>query len=120
MVKYRIALGAAAIAAFVSGPAFAADLITNGSFETNTGIGQLGFNTTATGWTVVPDSRNPGTATYGFIFGNSTAFAGGSPGSDGNVLFSAAARPTTLPKGISSTARTQPSRRPCLSRISPV
>jgi hypothetical protein len=85
MVKYRIALGAAAIAAFVSGPAFAADLITNGSFETNTGIGQLGFNTTATGWTVVPDSRNPGTATYGFIFGNSTAFGTGSPGSDGNV-----------------------------------
>ena len=29
--------------------------------------------------------RNPGTSTYGFIFGNSTAFAGGSPGSDGYV-----------------------------------
>jgi hypothetical protein len=67
MVNYRMALGAAAIAALFSGPAFA-DLITNGSFETNGGIGQLGDNTTATGWTVVPDSRNPGTATYGFIF----------------------------------------------------
>jgi hypothetical protein len=84
MVNYRMALGAAAIAAFVSGPAFA-DLITNGSFEVNGGIGQLGDNTTATGWTVVPDSRNPGTATYGFIFDNSTAFTTGSPGSDGLV-----------------------------------
>jgi PEP-CTERM motif len=84
MLSYRMALGAAVLAALVSGPAFA-DLITNGSFETNTGIGQLGDNTTAMGWTVVPDSRNPGTATYGFIFGNSTAFAGGSPGSDGLV-----------------------------------
>jgi hypothetical protein len=48
MVKYRMALGAAAIAALVSGPAFA-ELITNGSFEINAGIGQLGYNTTATG-----------------------------------------------------------------------
>ncbi len=37
MVKYKIALGAAVISALVSGPAFA-NLITNGSFETNGGI----------------------------------------------------------------------------------
>ncbi len=80
MVNYRMALGAAAIATIVSMPAFAADLITNGSFETNGGIGQLGNNTTATGWTVIPDSRNPGSGTYGFIFSNSTAFSGGSSG----------------------------------------
>jgi hypothetical protein len=86
MLKYRITLYAVAIAALVSVPAFAADLITNGSFEMNGGIGQLGDNTTAMGWTVVPDPRNSPTGpTYGFIFGNSTAFAGGSPGSDGPV-----------------------------------
>jgi hypothetical protein len=55
MVNYRMALGAATIAALVSGPAFAVDLITNGSFETNTGIGQLGDNTTASPWMVTPD-----------------------------------------------------------------
>ena len=47
MVNYRMTLGVAAIAALVSGPAFAVDLITNGSFETNGGIGQLAaVNTT--------------------------------------------------------------------------
>jgi hypothetical protein len=61
------------LAALVSGPAFA-QLITNGSFETNGGIGQVGSNTSASPWTVVPDPRNPGTATYGFIFSNANAF----------------------------------------------
>jgi hypothetical protein len=79
MVNYRMALGAAVISVLVSGPAFA-DLITNGSFEINGGIGQLGVNTTATGWTVAPDSSNHTGSTYGFIFGNSTAFSTGSSG----------------------------------------
>jgi opacity protein-like surface antigen len=85
MVNYRMALGAAAIAALFSGPAFAADLITNGSFETNTGTGQLGFNTTANRWMVTEDPRNGTGLTYGFIFNNSTAFTAGSNGSDGLV-----------------------------------
>jgi PEP-CTERM motif len=85
MINYRMALGAAAIAAFVSVPAFAADLITNGSFETNTGIGQLGDNTTAAPWMVTEDPRNGTGKTYGFIFNNLTAFTTGSSGSDGLV-----------------------------------
>src|SRR6202042_312055 len=97
MVNYRMALGAAVISALVSGPAFA-NLITNGSFETNGGIGQLGDNTNATGWTVVPDPRNGTGSTYGFISGNSTAFSSGSPGSDGSVALFGSTRPTTLPK----------------------
>jgi hypothetical protein len=98
MVRSRMALGAAAISALVSGPAFA-NLITNGSFETNGGIGQLGDNTNATGWTVLPDGRNPGSATYGFIFGNSTAFTSGSPGSDGSVALFGSSPADNTPQG---------------------
>jgi hypothetical protein len=94
-----MALGAAALAAVVSGPAFAVDLITNGSFETNTGIGQLGFNTTASPWTVTPDPRDGTGLTYGFIFSNSTAFAGGSPGSDGNVALFGSSPANNTPQG---------------------
>jgi hypothetical protein len=36
-VNYRVALGAAAIATVVSMPAFAGNLVTNGSFETKRG-----------------------------------------------------------------------------------
>jgi hypothetical protein len=99
MVNYRMALGAAAIATVVSMPAVAADLITNGSFEMNGGIGQVGTNTTATGWTVAPDPRDTTGLTYGFIFGNSTAFAGGSPGSDGSVALFGSNPPNGTPEG---------------------
>ena len=98
MVKYRMALGAAVISALVSGPAFA-NLIINGSFETNAGIGQLGDNTNATGWTVVPDPRNGTGSTYGFIFGNSTAFSSGSPGSDGSVALFGSTPANNTPQG---------------------
>ena len=98
MVKYRMALGAAVISAVVSGPAFA-NVITNGSFETNGGIGQLGDNTNATGWTVVPDPRNGTLSTYGFIFGNSTAFSSGSPGSDGSVALFGSTPANNTPQG---------------------
>lgn len=100
MINYRMILGVAAIAAVVSTPAFAADLITNGSFETNLGTGQLGFNTAATGWTVVPDPRNTTGATpYSFIFGNSTAFAGGSTGVDGSVALFGSSPANNTPQG---------------------
>ena len=49
MVNYRMALGAAALAAARFRAGVRGELITNGSFETNTGIGQLGDNTTAMG-----------------------------------------------------------------------
>jgi hypothetical protein len=102
MVNYKIALGAAAIAAFVSVPAFAADLIINGSFETNGGVGQIatGF-TTADPWTVTEDPRNPTGKTYGFIFSNSTAFlpGSGSPGTDGTVNLFGSSPANDTPQG---------------------
>ena len=83
--NWRLLLATGALAAVVSGPAFA-DLITNGSFESNGGTGQVGFNTFATGWTVVPDPRDmTGATPYSFIFGNATAFNVGSPGDAGRV-----------------------------------
>jgi hypothetical protein len=55
----------------------AQDLVTNGSFEiTSNGNGQLGYNTTATGWT---------TNGYNFIFAPGTADTTGAAGSDGTV-----------------------------------
>ncbi len=57
-----------------------ADLVTNGSFSTITGNsgGELGFNTTATGWTV---SAPP--ASYAFLFTSGAQAASGVTGSDG-------------------------------------
>jgi len=59
-----------------------ADLITNGGFETLTnGIGQLGTNTEATGWSVPGGSTN----SYAFVFDPSTATSTGAPGQYGAV-----------------------------------
>ena len=44
-------LAASLVLAFVAVPAGAANLVVNGSFETNSGVGYLDNNTTATGWT---------------------------------------------------------------------
>ena len=86
-MKHRMAFGAAAIAAVVSMPAFAGNLVTNGSFETNFGAGQFnqtlpgssgGQNanhsgTTATGWTVSgTDASFPDG--YAFVFRNNNSF----------------------------------------------
>lgn len=54
-----------------------ADLITNGSFElTTSGLGQMGYNTNATGWS---------TTGYNFIFGAGTADTTGVTGQYGNL-----------------------------------
>jgi PEP-CTERM motif len=85
MVKYRISLLSTAIAAVVSMPALAGELVTNGSFEDNFGAGQFnqalpgasgGQNashpgTTADGWTVIGTT---GTNGYAFIFTNGHSF----------------------------------------------
>ncbi len=74
-----VALSAAAVLALA--PAAKADLITNGSFESSTnGAGQLGYNTTVTGWT----TSGP-TTSYTFLFSPSTAGTTGSAGIYGNV-----------------------------------
>jgi len=58
-------------------PAQAQDLVTNGSFEiTTSGNGQLGYNTTASGWT---------TNGYNFIFAPGTADTTGATGQYGNL-----------------------------------
>lgn len=57
-------------------PAQATNLVTNGSFETSTGEGQLGFNTTATGWE---------TSGYNFLFASGSADTTGEVGSYGGL-----------------------------------
>jgi hypothetical protein len=51
-VNHKLAWGAAGIAAVLSLPAFAGNLVTNGSFEDNFGAGQ--FNQTLQG---LPEAR---------------------------------------------------------------
>jgi hypothetical protein len=82
-----MAFGTAAILAVLSAPALAANLVTNGGFETNFGAGQFNQTqpsssggqtatrpgTTATGWTVIgTDSSYPDG--YAFIFNNTNSF----------------------------------------------
>jgi hypothetical protein len=86
-VNHRMALGAAAIAAVLSVPALADELVTNGGFEGNFGAGQFNQNlpdssggqnagapgTTASGWTVVGTNSSFPDG-YAFIFNNSNSF----------------------------------------------
>jgi PEP-CTERM motif len=66
----------AAIAALsTAGAASAADLITNGGFETNNGNGQLGDTTTATGWSVPTPTTNGGS--YVFLYNASATSLSG-------------------------------------------
>lgn len=63
------------------GAACAAELVTNGGFETtSSGSGQLGYNTNATGWSVVPP---PGS--YIFLFGPGAADTTGANGEYGGL-----------------------------------
>jgi hypothetical protein len=64
MVKHRMAFGAAAIAAVVSMPAFAGNLVTNGGFENNFGAGQL--NQTLPGSAGGQNASHPGTTAGGW------------------------------------------------------
>ena len=82
-----MAFGAAAIAAVVTMPAFAGNLVTNGSFEDNFGAGQFnqalpgsagGQNanhpgTTADGWTVIGTNSSFPDG-YAFVFKNNDSF----------------------------------------------
>ena len=87
IVNHRMAFGAAAIAAVVSMPAFAGNLVTNGGFENNFGAGQFnqtlpgsagGQNashpgTTADGWTVLGTNASFPDG-YAFVFNNNNSF----------------------------------------------
>ena len=77
MLKTIVAFVAGAILLGTTGAANAANLVQNGGFETTTnGIGQLGFNTDATGWT---------TTGYNFLFSGNTADSVGANGTYGNL-----------------------------------
>lgn len=79
-------------------PAHANTLVTNGSFETNGGPGQIGFNTTLAGWNA------PG-GSYMFLFNPGSADTTGVNGSYGNLALwgpnngSANGLPATSPDG---------------------
>jgi hypothetical protein len=60
---------------FASG-AQAANLVQNGSFETNTGNGEISFNTTASPWTATD---------YAYLFAPGTGDSTGASGDQGNV-----------------------------------
>src|SRR5579871_3196769 len=70
----------------MSSVALASNLVTNGDFESNSGNGQLGYNATATGWSV-PNA--PGS--YAFLWNadggasGTSADNGGANGQYGNV-----------------------------------
>ena len=81
---------------FAADGARAANLVTNGSFETNAGSGQLGLNTSATGWS---------TTGYNFLFSPGSADTTGANGTYGNLSLwgpgngSANGMPATSPDG---------------------
>jgi len=68
--------GALIAAAAVAGAASAADLVTNGGFESNGGNGQLGYNTSATGWSVSSTPSDPQTS-YVFLWSTSNSSLSG-------------------------------------------
>ena len=70
----------ALLALMVSVPAIAANIVVNGSFESNGGGGEINFNTSATGWTVPG-----GTGSYTFLFPPGVADSGGVTGQFGNL-----------------------------------
>jgi hypothetical protein len=88
MLRKRVLVSIAALGFAAALPsAVYGQLVTNGGFESNTGNGQLGYNATATDWTV----SGAGTS-YTFLFtaggsspSGTTADSGGAPGQYGTV-----------------------------------
>jgi hypothetical protein len=69
-------LGLKAIGIVILAASAQASFVTNGGFETNTGSGELGYNTVASSWS---------TTGYNFIFQSGTADTTGSFGLDGTL-----------------------------------
>lgn len=86
-MRNKIAVSIAALSAgllLASSASAATNLVTNGGFETNGGTGQLGYNTSATGWTTNdPNTFHGG---YSFLFQFPSADTTGSTGLGGNVV----------------------------------
>ena len=85
----RLALVSAASLAALSVPAFAANLVSNGGFETNGGNGEVDVNTTVLGWNVPGSTAQKYTfvwnAASGISLSGTTADTSGATGSLGNV-----------------------------------
>ena len=82
--RFLVALATLGFAAALPSAVYAGQLVTNGGFETNGGNGQLGNNTTATGWSI--------SGGYAFIFNadggttsGTTADNGGANGEYGGL-----------------------------------
>ncbi len=81
MMKIKSALSFATLGLALSLAATGAraDLITNGNFTTNGGGGQIGYNTTANGWTMANSTS------YTFLFTSPTQATSGVTGQSGNL-----------------------------------
>jgi len=77
LLRKAALIGASAVALLMLATPAQADLITNGSFESNGGNGQLGFNTSATDWSI--------SGGYTFLYAPGTADTTGANGEFGNV-----------------------------------
>jgi hypothetical protein len=75
------ALAALVCAAPVGAAHASVNLVTNGDFETNGGMGQLGYNTTIAGWS----TGASGQASYTFLFAPGAADTTGASGQFGNL-----------------------------------
>jgi hypothetical protein len=97
MTKKKVEVGLVMLGLFLgmTSAGHAADLITNGGFETLThGLGQIGNNTDATGWT---------TTGYNFVFGATGADSTGVTGSAGNLkLWGPHSSPTASNNGLTA------------------
>jgi len=83
VAHFKAGLACAAITTLLLAGAagHATDLITNGGFESNTGNGQVGVNTSVTDWTVT----DIGNGTYTFLYAAGTADTTGANGQYVNV-----------------------------------
>jgi PEP-CTERM motif len=81
--KKIAAVGYAAVGALMFALPVQANLVQNGSFETNAGVGQLTTNTTVANWTNgLSSAADPG---YNFLFNAATADSSGADGQYGNL-----------------------------------
>jgi hypothetical protein len=77
-----------------------ADLIANGNFDTTSGLGQVGYNTTVSGWTT-SGYDNHG---YAFLFGSGTADTTGVTGQYGNLQLWGPNSPGGFANGLPATS----------------
>lgn len=87
ILNIKYAFSVVALVFFLSPPALAANLITNGNFETLTnGSGQLGYNTEATGWTATTYPASSPAFGYSFAYTPGVADTStGAPGEYGDL-----------------------------------